>query len=251
MTTISRTYQKTPVLPQVAAAVIGGVALFVALIIIWVLGYQLIFAGRIFPGVSVSGVDLSGMTPSDAALKLSETLSYPIQGKVLFRYGEKAWMASPAELGMVFDPSTSAMTAYRLGRSGGLFGALSGQIQAAGPGVKVPPVVIFDQRVAAYYLNQIATQINQPVAEGSLVLQGTNVTAQSGQMGRELKIDATLVYLGAQMQTFSDGEVPLVVQEIQPQILDVSAQAEVARQVMSQPLTLVIQIGRASCRERV
>jgi hypothetical protein len=42
------------------------------------------------------------------------------------------------------------------------------------------------------------------------------------------------------LQTFSDGEVPLVVQEIQPQILDVSAQAEAARQLLSQPLTLAI-----------
>lgn len=50
-----------------------------------------------------------------------------------------------------------------------------------------------------------------------------------------------MVYLGAQLQTFTDGEVTLVVQEIQPQILDVSAQAEAARQVLSQPLTLMIQ----------
>jgi vancomycin resistance protein YoaR len=53
-------------------------------------------------------------------------------------------------------------------------------------------------------------------------------------------MDATLIYLGAQLQTFSDGEVPFVVQEIQPQILDVSAQADAARQILSQPLTLVI-----------
>jgi vancomycin resistance protein YoaR len=141
---------------------------------------------------------------------------------------------------MVFDPSASAMTAYRLGRSGGLFGALSGQIRAGGPGVKVPPVIVFDQRVAFQFLSQIATQINQPLGEASFKLEGTNVVAQPGQVGRELKIDATLIYLGAQLQTFSDGEVPLVVQEIQPQILDMGAQAEAARQILSQPLTLTM-----------
>ena len=240
MATISRPYQKNPVLPQVAVAMIAGVTLFLILIMTWVLGYQLIYAGRIFPGVSVAGVDLSGMRPDDAALKLNEALSYPIHGKVLFRYGENAWMASPAELGMVFDPSASARTAYKLGRSGGLFGALSGQVRAAGAGANVPPVVIFDQRVASYYLNQISTQINQPVSEASLDLQGTSIVATPGQVGRELKIDATLIYLGAQLQTFTDGEVPLVVQEVQPQVLDVTAAAEMARQVLSQPLTLAV-----------
>jgi vancomycin resistance protein YoaR len=205
-----------------------------------VIGYQLLYAGRIFPGVSVAGVDLSGMKPSDAAVKLSQVLSYPINGKILFRDGEKAWVASPAQLGMVFDPSSSAMTAYGLGRKGGLFGALSGQIRAAGVGVKVAPVIVFDQRVAYNYLLQIASQINQPVKEASLVVNGTDVVTETGQVGRELKMEATLIYLGGQLQTFADGEVKLVVQEIQPQFLDVSAQADKARQILSQPLTLTI-----------
>lgn len=240
MTTISHPYQKLPVFPQFIAALVGGVTLFLGILLAWTLGYQLMYAGRIFPGVSVAGVDLSGLSRDEAAVKLSQTLSYPFTGKILFRDGEKVWVASPAELGMGFDPSSSAATAYQLGRSGGLFGALSGQIRARGGGANVPPVILFDQRVAFQYLSQIATQVNRPVAEASLQLEGANVVASPGQVGRELKIDATLIYLGAQLQTFADGEVSLVIQEIQPQILDVSAQAETARQVLSQPLTLAI-----------
>lgn len=240
MATVSYPYQRTPVFPQVVAALVSGVVLFLALLLTWTIGYQLFYAGRIFPGVSVAGVDLSGLTPSDAAVKLSQTLSFPITGQILFKDGEQAWIATPAQLGMVFDPSSSARTAYDLGRSGGLFGALSNQIRARGAGVKVAPVIVFDQRVAFQYINQIATQINQPVKEASLVLEGTNIVTEPGQVGRELKMDATLIYLGAQLQTFANGEVPLVVQEIQPQILDVSAQADAARQIISQPLTLVI-----------
>src|SRR5215216_6859383 len=148
MATVSYPYQRTPLFPQVVAAFVSGVTLFLVLIIIWTLGYQLLYAGRIFPGVSVAGVDLSGMTPSDAAVKLNQALAFSTSGKILFRDGEKAWIATPAQLGMVFDPSSSARTAYKLGRSGGLFGALSGQIRAGGGEVSVPPVIVFDQRVA-------------------------------------------------------------------------------------------------------
>src|SRR5688572_30966859 len=88
MATVSYPYQRTPVLPQLIAALISGAVLFFGLIITWVLGYQLLYAGRIFPGVSVAGVDLSGLTPSDAAVKLNQTLAYPINGKILFRDGE-------------------------------------------------------------------------------------------------------------------------------------------------------------------
>jgi len=240
MSTISYPYQKLPVFPQIVAALFSGFVLFLIVITAWTLGFQLVYAGRIFPGVSVAGVDLSGLTRDEAAVKLQQTLSYPISGKVLFKDGEKAWVATPAELGMVFDPSSSAVAAYSVGRSDGLFGSLTGQIRAGGPGFQIPPVIVFDQRVAYKYLTQIAAQVDQPVVEASLSLDGTNVVAQPGQVGRELKIDATLIYLGAQLQTFSDGEVPLVLQEIQPQILDVSAQADAARQILSQPLTLTI-----------
>lgn len=240
MATISQPYQRTPVFPQIVAALVSGVTLFLTVILVWTLGYQLLYAGRIFPGVSVAGVDLSGLTPAEAAVKLNQTLSYPVSGKILFRDGEKAWVASPAELGMVFDPSSSAMSAYRLGRSGGLFEALSGQIKARAHGAYVQPVIVFDQRVAYQYLRQIGLQVDQPMREAGLSLEGMNVIATPGQIGRELKMEATLVYLGAQLQTFSDGEVPLVIQEIQPQVIDVSAQADVARQILSQPLTLTV-----------
>ena len=240
MATISYPYQKAPVGPQVIAALFSGFVLFLVMILAWTLGFQLVYAGRIFPGVSVAGVDLSGLSRDEAAVKLQQSLAYPIAGKILFRDQEKAWVASPAELGMVFDPSSSAGAAYRVGRSGGLFGALAGQIRASGRGMTVAPVIIFDQRVAVQYLNQIAAQVNRSVVEASLSLNGTEVVTQPGQVGRELKMDATLIYLGGQLQSFTDGEVPLVIQEVEPQILDVSAQADAARQVLSQPLTLTI-----------
>lgn len=225
---------------QALAILVGGVTTFTLFVIVWVLGYQLIYAGKIFPGVSVGGVDVSGLSPNEAALKLSQTLSYPITGKILFRDGEKVWVASPSELGMVFDPTASALAAYDYGRKGGLFVALTGQINSRGLGADVAPVVLFDQRVAYNYLQNIGLQVNQSVVEASLIVEGTNVIAQSGQYGRALNLDATLIYLGAQLQTFRDGEVPLVIQETAPKLLDVSSQADAARRILSAPLVLTV-----------
>lgn len=225
---------------QILAALFGGFVLFLAIIIIWMIGYQLAYAGRIFPGVSVAGVDLSGFSPNDAALKLSQTLSYPITGKILFRDADRVWVASPAEMGMVFDPTASATAAYAHGRKGGLFTALAGQISAGGLGSDVPPVVIFDQRVAYTYLQNIAAQVDQSVVEANLRVEGTNVVSGPGRLGRSLNLDASLIYLGAQLQSFRDGEVPLVIQETAPKLLDVSSQAEAARRILSQPLTITL-----------
>ena len=230
---------------QVLAAILGGLLIFFGLVLFWVVGYQLVYAGRIFPGVSVAGVDLSGMSPDDAALRLSERLSFPISGKVMFRQGDKAWVVSPVQLGMVFDASASARTAYDLGRRGGLFAALNGQVRARAFGYDVGPVIIFDQRVAYQYLQGLAQQVDQPVIEATLQIEGANVTAVPGQAGRTVNIDATLADLSSQLQTFHDGEVGLVTQEVQPSIADVSSQAEAAQQILSQPLQLVMPNAQA------
>jgi vancomycin resistance protein YoaR len=237
--------KRTPMMAQLLTIVVGGIVLFFGIILIWTVGYQLIYAGRIFPGVSVAGIDLSGTSPQDAALKLSQTLTYPINGKVLFRDGANAWVASPAQLGMLFDPSASAEAAYRLGRSGDIFGALDGQIRALEFGENIAPVIVFDQRVANQYLQTLAQKIDVPVLDASLQLQGTNVVTKTGQVGRTLNVGATLTYLGARLQTFTDGEVPLVIQETQPSLLDVSSEANAASAILSQPLQLVLPNAQA------
>ena len=45
-----------------------------------------------------------------------------------------------------------------------------------------------------------------------------SVVAVPGQIGRTLDVEGTLVFLSAQMQTFRDGEVPLVIREQQPEL---------------------------------
>lgn len=241
MTSASPPYpRQTSIVTQIIVALFAGLALYVFGVFAWTAGYQLMYSGRIFPGVSVAGVDLSGMSMQDAALKLNQTLYYQNTGRVLFRDGERIWLATPGELGMTFNLSASAQAAYRLGRSGGLFGSLFGQLNARRSGVDESPVIIFDERLAYAYLQGLASVIDQPVVEASLSLHDTDVVAQPGQIGRLLNVDATLVSLRAQLQTFRDGEVALVIEEKTPQLLDVSAQAEIARNILSAPLRLVL-----------
>ena len=227
-------------LMHLVAALASGLILFLAVIVMWVLGYQLIYAGRIFPGVTVAGVDISGLNPQEASAKLNQSLSFPLTGRIALRDQDKVWVVSPVELGMVFDASSTAQSAYRLGRSGNPFRALGEQIGARQRGQDLSPVVIFDERVAYAYVNQVAAQVNRPVVEASLRIEETNVVAQPGQSGRLVDVDATLAALSAHLQSFRDAEIPLSVREEAPVIADVSSQADAARRILSQPLQMVV-----------
>ena len=74
--------------------------------------------------------------------------------------------------------------------------------------------------------------------EASVGLNGIDVQVRSGQTGRELDVPATLERISAQIQGLQDGVIPLVVIETKPVILDASAQADLARKILSAPLEL-------------
>jgi vancomycin resistance protein YoaR len=230
--------QRSPVPLQILAVLAGGLLLFLLAIGLITGGYQLLYAGRFFPGITMAGVDLTSMTPEQATAALNQRLTYPASGQIVFHYGNQVWVATPAELGMVFDAGTSIQNAYNIGRQGGLLANLAGQLNSWQGGLDLKPVVVFDARVAHGYLQNIAAQIDQPVVETDLHLNGTEVVYTQGQTGRLLNVDATLANLLTQLSAFRDGVVQLVVEEQSPVALDASAQAETLRQILSAPLTL-------------
>src|SRR5512137_225751 len=218
---------------QILATLIGGPVLFFMGAAAIASGYQLIFSERVFPGISMAGVDLSNLTPEQATLALNQRLSYPTSGRIVFRDGERVWLAAPAELGMTFDAGTSVQRAYGLGRGGGLLANLAAQLNAWQGGLELAPVIQIDARMAHAYLQNIAAQVDRPVLETELRVDGTQVFYTPGQTGRLVNVDKALASLLAQLETFRDGEISLYVEEQPPLILDASAQAGVLRQALS------------------
>jgi vancomycin resistance protein YoaR len=217
--------------------------LFVILLVAIYIGFQISYEQTIYPGVAVGWVDLSGRTPQEAANLLATQFDYPIRGRLLFRDGGKMWVAAPAETGLYIGPEHNAMMAYNYGRSGPVWERLVNQYNAWHSGVNLTPQFVFEERQAKAYLQGIASQIDRPTIEASLSVDGVNVKARPGQVGRSLDIEATLLGLTAQVQTLQDGEVPLVIHENPPMIMDVSEQAEIARRMISEPLTLTAAKG--------
>jgi len=172
------------ILSQVLAALVAGSIIFMALAVAVIVGYGAYNAGQIYPGVSVAGIDLSGMKPEEAAVVLENRISYPSQGRILLKEGEKIWLASPADLGFYLDPQSSARAAYQYGRRGGPIARLANQVTAWYYGASLPPLYLFDERATYEYLQGIAQQVDLPTIDASLSIDGVNVVVRPGQVGR-------------------------------------------------------------------
>jgi vancomycin resistance protein YoaR len=245
MQVVSRPYTSTQsVVRQVFLALFFGVCVFLFVLLLLSLGFQLVFIGRILPGVTVAGIDVGGMTVTDAAGKINTAITFPRSGRITLQDGDQTWQVTPTDLGLFLDPNASAESAFGVGREGNLVKAMAEQFGAIYYGHPASLALIFDQRTAYQYLSNLKKQVDLPAVEANISLQGTNVVVTNGQAGRTLDIEATLAFLTPLMSSFQNSTLPLVVHEAQPEVMDATAQANLARQILSQPLTLTLPDGQ-------
>lgn len=218
----------------------GGVAAFsfVVAVVAFLVVTRLAYAGRSLPGVRVGAVDVGGRTAPEIEARLGQAFTYPQTGRIVLRDGAQVWTATPADVGAVLDIPTMAGEALAIGRRGSLTDRLDDQLTAWFRGANLSPVLVLDERVAASYFAAVAADINRPEIEAGLSVHGHDVDVLPGQIGRELDLPSSLAAVSLALSSLHDASVDLFVRESPPEILDVSAQADLARAILSQPLTL-------------
>jgi vancomycin resistance protein YoaR len=215
--------------------------LLIFLAILYVSMHQLQYDGLIYPGVSAYGVKLSGMNKQQAIAALGSRYTYGENAVFTFRDGDRSWQMSARELGVSFDPEHMADEAYKFGRSGDLISNLADQADAWANGHAIQPRVIFDQSRASGFLQKIAADINKPVRDATISLNGTTVSTGASQVGRDLDIPATLGLLRPVVLAMSTGaEIKLIVREAQPTIRDAEEAATKVRAAVSTPIQIYI-----------
>ena len=241
---MNRAYSAPPSLvTRILLAFAAGLILLLALLLIVNLVFSAVYANRVLPGVSMNGVQLGGLSLDQATSEIANSIRFTETGSVLLLASEKSWAAAPVQLGVYLDPIASAKSAFGVGRRGTIDSILLQRFASLNEGTEVFPTFIYDQKAAISFLNQVAVQINQPLREASLGLQGTDVIVNQGQPGRQLDYAASLDAITRQVQTMQDGVVQLSVVQSDPVILDASIQGEQARNILSQPFTLTVPPG--------
>ena len=212
--------------------------IFISLVIAGV--FQLFNIGRIYPGVSVNGILVGGMTKEAAIEKIATEFTYPSSGNLLLTSSEGSWAATPGELGLYFDPEGTISNAFQVGRHGDPFTRIFNRIHALLHGSTVSPSMIFDQRTAVQYFTKLADSIDQPKIEPSIYIENDQVVTTAGQSGRYLDINDALNKLTGQFETTTDGIIELSIREIYTDIQDVNTAANTATMIIGEPLLITI-----------
>src|SRR5512136_2015231 len=94
------------------AFLIGGLlaTLLLALVV-----YQLLFLNRVYLGVSAMGVDLGGMTHSQAEVAVAAQADHYLNFPVTLRYGDQQWILTARQAGAALDAAATVDGAFAVG----------------------------------------------------------------------------------------------------------------------------------------
>jgi vancomycin resistance protein YoaR len=228
-----------PWLIRLPLLLLGGTLLLALVLLLFLVAFQMRYAERIMPGVSVYGVPLGGLTPPEAQTLLAGRFSYPAEAVFTFRDGDRLWQMTAADLGVTFDVAATVQAAASIGHGANLLSNLVEQAQTWFNGHSLAPVLTYDEGVAADWLYTIAGEINRPPVNAALALNGGSLDRRDGQTGRTLDTGATLALLRAAVLRLDSGvELPLVIHETPPQVWNVTESAAQIQAALSAPLTL-------------
>lgn len=216
--------------------------LFVALAILLV-SYQSRHNGRIFTGISVMGIDLSGLEMAEAEAALSQNFSYPTSEQIIFvdPQTQQQFAKTPSDLGLTFDVAQTVQAAYDLGRTGGPMKQAREMFDSWYYGRSLSPVLQLDEGQLDNSLAQLAAEINTPPVSAAFNLSGSNTSYDVGQPGRFVDVADVRNRVIAPLTSFRPAEVELLVHEIAPAVFDAGDAAAEIQQMLGSPVTFYLQ----------
>ncbi len=212
-----------------AAAIVFGV-------LVWRL--ETIYEGRIYPGVSVAGVPVGGLSPDAAAVLLRQRLHEQTSRPVVLRAAGQAWVYTLEELGYMLDVEASVEQAYAVGRDVPAWLRPLAWWLTLRSGHEVTPVYRHEPRASLAVLSHLAREINRDPQDAQVVVVGLDAYARPATFGRTLDIEASLERIQQAVAQGSEEPVELVVRERPPRILSAEAPAARVQRLLSAPLRL-------------
>jgi vancomycin resistance protein YoaR len=185
--------------------------------------------GAVLPRVSVGGVDVAGLSRSEAAGQLESVLPSLSSGKAAVVVGDDRVSLSYADLGRGYELDAMTADAYAIGRSGNPFIDTVDRLRALLVGANVPlQVRPFDPEAADRAVARAANELSYAPVEAAVRRDGATFTVTPSAAGRGIAASELHAALGAELASINPDDVTL---RLTPQVTEpelTTAEAEAA-----------------------
>ena len=183
--------------------------------------YEHAHADRIMPGVSVEGVDVSGMTQAQAIEAVRAAAHAELQKPITVSVGHDHWTVSPATLGQRATVTAAVSRAMKAGQDLGTLDRAWHRLRGESLGVSIPLDVTSAGHGVADFASMIAKRTYVAPVDASIGITPSqdDITTIHAQTGA--KLDAAAAKVAIQ-RALAQGKshVALHTSKVQPKVTD-------------------------------
>ncbi|MFM2031709.1 MAG: hypothetical protein RLZZ297_474, partial [Chloroflexota bacterium] len=159
---------------------------------VWFLSIERRYQNRVYPNISVLGVNIGGLSVDEATQALVDHLRPFRDAPIVLRYEGRQWNVSGAELGMELSYVDSIEQAFTVGRSGDMVANMETIWQVMKSGFEIPVTVVVDERKAQESVARLVPVVNRAPRDPLVQLDGQAMRFVGGEPGRMLLVDQTV-----------------------------------------------------------
>ncbi|HEV2527280.1 MAG TPA: VanW family protein [Thermomicrobiales bacterium] len=221
------------------------VAVVLGALIIGLTIYGFTHRDQVYSGVSVAGVDLGGLSRSEAAEQMEAAGRAYGTVPLTVTADSETFEVLPQDVGFDLDGASTVEMAFAYGRDGSLWDRSQDWMRSVLHGHETAPVVQIDQSAMATFIDGVQTAVAIVPTDASVTIGVDGPTLQPDVAGRDLEAGASTVRMGDVLRNLGSGPVALVTTVRPPAITAEALQGIVpqAAAAAGTPLLLVSPEG--------
>ncbi len=182
-----------------------------------------VFNTNIVSGVSIKGIDVSGLSESDAKYKIDNYITSKLPEEITLKHGDFETKISLSQIEATFDTKKASRSAANVGKQGNIFENNLYVLSTMFGNVNIEPKVTLNTEQLTKNLQDISTQLPDTVIQSSYYIEDNQLIITSGQEGNVVDIDKTIEAIENSIYTLScvDTPIEIVVKTEQPDEIDV------------------------------
>lgn len=197
----------------------------ISILIVCFLGFTAfnLFNPNIISGVSIKGIDVSGLSKSDAKYKLETYVEQYWPEEITVKHGDFESTLSLSQIEAKFDLKTASNSAYNIGRTGNIFRNNLYVLSTMFGKVNIKPAIVVNKAQLSKNLEDISTQLPDKVTESSYYIEGNELIVNPGKEGNVVDIDASIEAIKNAIYNIAsiNDPVELVVKNQEPDKIDI------------------------------
>jgi vancomycin resistance protein YoaR len=204
------------------------------------------YANRIYPNISIRGLDLSNHTPETALLALNKRYQEVLEHPVEIRYGDYSWYPDAEDMGISLHFDAAIEEAMTIGRTDTRMENTRTVASVWQEGTELPLSISVDQQQTQQYLREIAKIVNTPSRNADVALQGEHLIITEEQAGIQVLVDETVADITSSVQQLEPRQViTLRTRSVTPVVRDADIAPVVSEisELLAEPITLTSNDG--------